>query len=339
MNTPKVSVIVPCYNREKYIEQCIGSLLSQSLNDIEIIFVNDGSTDNSRGIVANLAKNDERIQIIDQPNQGVATARNSGLKHASASYIMWCDSDDMFDPKMCEKMYSTIINETVDVAVCGMKLQYDGSKKQKEIEEYVKLKFSGKQQLGLDQILNTDVSLPTKIFKKSVIDKYNMSFPDGLHYEDAFFCDQYFAVAESIFYLNENLYTYVRHENSIMSRSLKKEAISQDYIKIIPKTYNFLKSNRLFDANADMFWQRFRQYYAFTFNNVDKVDRPIIRGWAIDFINNNREDFEKADPKIQKSLWLFVTKGKNHVPLKSRIYSIRLIRTIWTKIVRPMVKQ
>lgn len=331
MKKPAISVIIPSYNRERFVTNCIKSISKQSLKDIEIIIVDDGSTDNSLKIVKELQKQDPRISIIAQPNKGVATARNTGLRRASAPYIMWCDSDDFYDEKMCEHMLTTIKKEKVDIVACGMKLVYTDKSDQKDIEDYVKLKFDGKQKLDFDHILQTDVSLPTKIFKKSIIDKYHMTFPDGLHFEDAFFCDQYFSMANSIFYLNEKLYNYVRHEDSIMSKSFKKEPISLDYIKIIPKTFAFLKQHNAFDKNVDFFWHRFIQYYAFTYDNAAKNKRRYVQKWALGFIKDHKIDFDPASEHIKHDLLALIHRRET---LKSRLRKNTFVRYVWEKINR-----
>lgn len=335
MKSPEISVIIPCYNRERFIADCIKSISAQSFKDIEIILVDDGSTDSSLDIAKNIQKQDSRIIIITQSNQGVATARNTGLKNATAPYIMWCDSDDFYDENMCERMLATIKQESVDIVACGMKLVYVDNSNQKDIEDYVKLKFDGKQKLDFEHILQTDVSLPTKIFKKSLIDKYHMTFPDGLHFEDAFFCDQYFSMADTVYYLNEKLYNYVRHEDSIMSRSFKKEPISLDYIKIIPRTLAFLKEHGAFEKNIDFFWHRFIQYYAFTYDNAAKSKQGYVQKWALAFIKDHSVEFEPASEHIKHDLLALIYRRKTW---KSRLYSNALVRYTWEKL-KPLVRR
>ena len=336
MNKAQVSVIIPCYNREKYIEKCITSIQEQTLSELEIIFVNDGSTDNSLEIVKRLAEKDPRINIYSQSQSGVATARNTGLRNATAPYIMWCDSDDYFDKTMCEKMFNTIKEKEVDIVTCAMKLTYTDSSDQKDIADYVRLKFDGKQNLDFHHILLTDVSLPTKIFKKSLIDKYNMDFPDGLHFEDAYFCDQYFSMAKTIFYLQEELYHYVRHSESIMSKSFKKTPISLDYIKIIPKTMAFLKKYDSFDKNADFFWHRFIQYYSFTYNNTTRKNRKNVQNWGRDFIKTYEKDLSLASDNIQHDLKKLINNQKS---IKQTLYKNKVIRKIWESILKPIFRR
>ncbi len=116
----KVSVIVPVYNVEKYLEECIESLINQTLTDIEIICINDGSTDNSLKILEELQKKDNRIKIINQKNSGVSSARNNGIENATGEYIGFVDSDDWIDSDYYEKLYNTAKKYNSDIAAGDM---------------------------------------------------------------------------------------------------------------------------------------------------------------------------------------------------------------------------
>ena len=111
---PKVSVIVPVYNAEKYLRECVDSILGQTLSDIELILVDDGSTDSSPAICDRYAEQDARVQVIHKPNGRAASARNAGLRAASGDYVAFVDSDDWVSPKMYEKMLDT----GADVTLC-----------------------------------------------------------------------------------------------------------------------------------------------------------------------------------------------------------------------------
>lgn len=108
---PKISVIVPCYNVEQYLDQCLESLLNQTMKDIEMICVNDGSKDNTLKILQKYATKDERIVLLDQPNEGVSVARNNALEHVRGEYFMFVDSDDWLDLETCKTVYDVIIKE------------------------------------------------------------------------------------------------------------------------------------------------------------------------------------------------------------------------------------
>ena len=306
---PSISIIVPIWNTEKYLRRCLDSLVSQTKKDIEIVCVNDGSPDNSLDIIKEFAAKDSRIMLVDQKNQGVAVARNVGLKNATSKYIMWCDSDDEYTPDMCAKMFNAIEAQKVDLVVCAINVINDNvdSKLAGDIEDYVRLKFSGKQSVNWNLIVHTDVSLPSKIMKKSLIDKYGMHFPDGLHFEDAYFFDQYFTASKSAYYMDEKLYKYHRNNDSIMSRSFKKTNISLDYMQIIPRTYEYLKKNKLFDKYNDFFWHRFIQYYAFSYDNAPANKKLFVYNWGKNFIKEHKGDLSSTEKHIVTDLYNLVS--------------------------------
>lgn len=115
----KVSVIIPIYNSEKYLKMCIESILNQTIRDIEIIMVDDGSTDNSLEIIKNYQKKDDRIIVLQQQNKGAGSARNYGMDQASGEYYLFLDSDDFFEPDMLEKSYELASNNQLDIVVMG----------------------------------------------------------------------------------------------------------------------------------------------------------------------------------------------------------------------------
>ena len=318
---PSISIIVPVWNTEKYLHRCLSSLIHQTKQDIEIICVNDGSSDNSLEIINEFAAKDSRIKVVNQKNKGVATARNVGLKNASSKYIMWCDSDDEYLPDMCEKMFNAIEKQKVDMVVCAIKVINDKVDRNLvgDIEEYVRLKFSGKQSVNWNLIVHTDVSLPSKIMKKSLIDTYGMHFPAGLHFEDAYFFDQYFTASKSVYYMDEQLYNYHRNNESIMSRSFKKTNVSLDYIQIIPRTYTYLKKNNLLDTYSDFFWHRFIQYYAFSYDNAPVGKRLFVYNWGRAFIKDHEKDLVLTDKHIVADLYALVSPLRSGKMLSKKI--------------------
>ena len=124
--TPKVSVIVPVYNVEPYLKECLNSIIKQTLKEIEIICVDDGSTDNSLEIMKEYAKKDKRFTIITQKNLYAGVARNAGLSVAKGEYLSFLDSDDFFELTMLEKMYKKAIKEKADICVCNFDTFIDG---------------------------------------------------------------------------------------------------------------------------------------------------------------------------------------------------------------------
>ena len=148
----EVSVIIPVYNSKNYLNKCIESLINQTFNDIEFIFVNDGSTDNSLSILEQYSKKDSRIKIINQKNQGISQARNRGMKEAKGRYIGFIDSDDWVDLDFYQKLYSSIIETNADIAVSSIirigknyqkyRVKYDRTETFESLEDKIKV-FTG----------------------------------------------------------------------------------------------------------------------------------------------------------------------------------------------------
>ena len=122
--TAKVSIIVPVFNGEKTVGSCLERLLNQSLKEIEVICVDDGSTDCSLSKIEDCRKNDSRIKVVSQKNKGLSGARNTGLRNVKTPYVMFCDCDDIFAPDMCKRMTAAMDNSEVDVVACGTEVEY-----------------------------------------------------------------------------------------------------------------------------------------------------------------------------------------------------------------------
>ena len=129
MNKPKISVVVPVYNAERFLHKCVDSILSQSFSDLELILVDDGSPDNSGAICDDYARQDSRVKVIHQRNSGVSVARNRGIQEASGDYIGFVDSDDWIDSEMYAVLYQTAKKEHTDIVMCDSMTVYDDGRK------------------------------------------------------------------------------------------------------------------------------------------------------------------------------------------------------------------
>ncbi len=274
----KISIIIPIFNTEKWISRCLDSLIKQTLTDIEIICVNDGSTDNSLKILNEYAAIDNRIIVISQKNdKGPGKARNVAIKHASAPYIMFCDSDDWYEPNMCEIMYNTIKSEKVDVVSCHCKFEYENAATKKEEYRdkiYFNKDYNGKYKLTEKQFANTNVLLWEKIFRADIIKKYNIKFLHSNPHDDDSFWLEYAAVANSIYYIKDKLYHYFVRIGSIMSKNFKKQedpyckfAIADHILNFYAKYYKDMTDRLLVGV--------LKSYYVFALNelyNREKLD-------------------------------------------------------------------
>lgn len=234
---PVVSIIVPVYNAENYLCRCLDSLCSQTLKEIEIICVNDGSTDNSLDILNEYKNKDFRIKIITQKNQGPSAARNTGINNSMGTYIGFVDADDCALPEMYEKLSNCAITNACQVVACG-NLSYPTYDKAYP-------GFSTDKPMSFIESLKTD-STPTSnnsfsycwrfLYQKKHLEKNNIRFLPGIHIaEDAIFNMKALLSAEKIFSLHETLYVYSsRTPNSIMRTKYKpflEESLNKQYIE------------------------------------------------------------------------------------------------------------
>ena len=217
-NNPKISIIVPVYNAEKFIRECLDSLLRQSYENIEILCVNDGSKDSCPEILDSYAEKDNRVVVFHQENKGPAEARNLALRNASGEYLMFCDSDDTYEHNMCEEMYKAVAENNVDFAMCDANIiEFDNNHgRDRGTIDYHHLKYNGKVILTGWLKSRINVLLWNKIFKLSLIREKNINFPTGYECDDNAFIWQYLSCSNSFYGIQKKLYNYKLLSNSIM---------------------------------------------------------------------------------------------------------------------------
>ena len=210
VENPKISIIVPAYNAECHIRTGIYSLLNQTFKDIEILCINDGSTDNTLEILKKLQELDTRVKVFNQENKGPATARNVGLENACGEYIMFMDADDTYCPDMCEELLNVMENKNVDVVMCNTNVF--GA-------NYGDWPFCfGEGSFEIDCNIRQKINcwLWNKIYKAEIIKQNNIKFPDGHKSDDDYFTAVYFMLAKKLYCLDKKLINHFRQENSIM---------------------------------------------------------------------------------------------------------------------------
>lgn len=209
---PVVSIIIPVYNTEKYLRQCLNSVLNQSFSNWECIVVDDGSTDGSGMICDEYGQMDNRFHIVHKQNDGVSTARNRGLDLAIGIYISFIDGDDFIESDFLEKMLSAMISCKVDIVCCKAIYSYQNREDQNAHYSI----FSRKESI-------VEMLLPTsfhgwpwnKLYKAEIIDQYGIRFDETLKYcEDEVFVLQYLVHINTCCYLSNRLYHYVQNEMS-----------------------------------------------------------------------------------------------------------------------------
>lgn len=218
-----VSVIVPVYNVEKYLRQCLDSLVNQTLADIEIICINDGSTDGSLSILEEYASKDERIKVISQENQGQGVARNKGIELSSGEYIGFVDPDDWVEYGMFENLYKAAKVHNADLAEAMYSEYYEYSGMTKIRKSPVKLP----QDKTFDWKINKDylfkssiLAVWNKIYKRNFIDRHNIKFSNAKLAEDHMFTFKSKILAGKILFIDKPFYNYrVRRDSAVNSVS------------------------------------------------------------------------------------------------------------------------
>ncbi len=286
--SPLISIIIPVFNAEVYIEKCLNSLCAQTYANIEILCTDDCSTDNSVKIIQKLQENDPRIKLFHhEKNQGPATARNTGLDGASGEYIMFCDNDDTYEPNMCEKMLSAMLEYDADLVTCRANIE--NTYLDKPLADYVNSQPIGKYHLCDKMKCHINVLLWNKIYKKSLIDKYRIRFPDGVSGEDDAFCCTYSAVSEKYYGLEDKLYNYALRKSSFTFTIGRGKASEKrfDKIRIIEFIYNFMEKYNLLKKCKMTFSDRVNKemIYMFEWNKSFFARREIIKRYNA-FIEN-----------------------------------------------------
>ena len=239
MKQPLISVIVPIYNVEKYVNRCIQSIINQSYSNLEIILVDDGSVDNSGNLCDSWEKNDFRIKVIHKQNGGLSDARNAGIDISTGKYISFIDGDDEIDVDMILKLYNAITMGSCDISMCRME-KIEKTRRfitRNFVSENDLVLMTGEDALKYLLLDKIDCSACLKLYKKELFD--TLRFPYGKTNEDFAVMYKLFNVSEKITYISDILYHYYYRENSITSSEFSYKQFDKvdncyemiDYIK------------------------------------------------------------------------------------------------------------
>lgn len=238
-----ISIIIPIYNMEKYISKCLDSIIKIKRDDIEIVCINDGSTDNSEYICKSYQSVDNRIRLINKENGGVASARNIGLRVASGKYIAWCDPDDYLSDDWYDSI-KRLINKDLDVILFGANLI--GFSTNRFIRYKEKSGYIKKEDFIYDICNGRKIQsyLWSMVIKRELWD--NISFPPLMSlYEDLSTLHKVVERGHSFFYLDKKIYCYLKHDKNMTNNDKKnlEEIVKNDRLrmKIYKKRYNYLK--------------------------------------------------------------------------------------------------
>ncbi len=320
----KVSIILPVYNVERYLVQCMESLFAQTLSEIEIIAVNDGSTDHSLDILKQYQKQHPyQLRIFSIKNQGVSHARNYGLKKAIGEYIQFVDSDDFIEPDMCEKLYNKAKLDGNDIVICGRYNIFENKDSGELIQEVVET-----------QLINRNFSLSEhkyelahispfpwdKLFKRSLLE--GIFFPLGIRFEDLVFVYETVCKSESIGVVEEPLYNYRRTTEGGFLNSFSEQTL--DIITAFQYLFDYMKKNGFWDFYYEelefICSRHFLNRYGSFFKPENKgkltVKKKILNE-THNFLNNNLDQWNKnrylrysTTPEMRKKLKLYTHKKR-----------------------------
>ena len=251
MNTQdiKVSVIIPVYNTEKYLKQCLDSVCAQTLQEIEIICVDDGSTDSSPDILKDYASKDSRMRILKQKNQFAGAARNNGMKHAKGKYLMFWDADDFFEPDALQKMYNRMSEMDADVCICKANNYYTASDTLVHTDVLLNMKYVPDsdvfsfQTMGDDFFRFTSMAIWNKMVRREFLFKHEIEFPTLRNSEDVYFTAVELYLAERITVVDEYLVNYRKLDDSSLTFTTSQSAFS--IIEAWTSAYERLKNENI----------------------------------------------------------------------------------------------
>lgn len=302
----KVSIIVPVYNAEGYIEKCLNSLINQTLKEIEIIAVDDGSTDNTPKL---LMKYKDKIKIIHQKNQGVATARNRGLEYAKGEYIAFVDSDDWVDKNMIKKLYQKAKTKNFDCVMCNFSYVDDEKKWDGPVmpsNDIVDLNAKKNFLITMFPVIWN------KIYKREKIAKFK--FKDGVWAEDVEYLYRILTNIDNIGVINDKLYYYYQRPKS-ESRLYDKRIYS--YIYNFNGIIDFYKKNNLYEEyKLELEYCYVRYIYATFIKRATYFENKTYYKKAVDTaIKNVKETF----PKYRKNKYLYKSKKGIYLLLFNKV--------------------
>ena len=290
----KVSVVIPFYNVEDYLRECLDSIVNQTLEDIEIICVNDGSTDNSLKIAEEFANSDDRIKIFSQENKGASGSRNHGVKKSQGDYIYFMDSDDILELNALEDLYDFSLSNNLDILIFKI-IAFNDETGEKSTLKYYEMPFLkpfnekvfNYKDLG-ENALRLAVSPPGKLFKRDLI--HSIEFLEGYIFEDNLYFAEAMLKAERVSFLDKYYYNRRMRQNSVMSSKTIKFA---DCITIANKIIELFK-----DENVYEYFKKpiIEMKIATAYNRFSQVDSE----YKEEFFQRIKEDFSNFKPEFEE---------------------------------------
>lgn len=302
-NNPLISIIVPIYKVEKYLEKCVHTITSQTYKNLEIILVDDGSPDNCPVLCEALAKTDKRIKVIHKTNGGLSDARNVGFEHSSGDFIAFIDSDDFININYIETLYNNLIKTNADMSICNYQDVYEDQEidiTEKSNSEVLVFDSTNK----FEQLFGTHrvnfITAWGKLYKREIFDK--IKYPIHKIHEDEFVCHHILSLCNKVCFSDVKYYYYLQRQNSIMhqkkhaNKNLDAFEALYDRFLFFKDNYPKLALNSLYAYLSDITVN----YYKF-----DKSVRKELLDRFYKALEENKKELKQLSTKHKFKLFLF----------------------------------
>lgn len=297
----KVSVIIPVYNTELYLERCLNSILNQTFKDIELIIVNDNSNDNSSKIIETFINKNSNIKYIDnKENKGVSNCRNEAIKISSGKYILFVDSDDYLDKNMIETMYNEASNNDLDIVMCGYFVDYEDGNTQNRIINLDENRIYNGYEI-LSEILHHKNGVTghswNKLLKASVIKDNNIQYPEHMKiYEDVAFFSKLFPYCKRIKNIKKMFYHYIQRNNSSI-KTINESVVldTEEIVRLVNKNITELNlTNNVKDEYCAFIMRMFSvaSHKIYTYSNDSIIQKEYIKRLLNSDILNIKENYK-----------------------------------------------
>jgi glycosyltransferase EpsH len=263
---PAVSIIVPVYNAEKYLARCLNSLVNQTLSEIEILCVNDGSADGSPGILDEYAKKDSRVRVFHQKNQGPGAARNTALDNAAGKYVIFCDADDALENDACRECYTAMENNRVDMVMFNTNIievdrnAFNNKNSTGELILIVQPENAGIQNKKECIKIALLSNLWGYFFSRDLINRYHLRFTDHKAGEDGIFLQCYLMLIRNGYALENWLYNYYAYKGSLCDIAYSRHIWLSRFIhlpRLLWNTFKFAMKNKMPLRELNVFYWLF----------------------------------------------------------------------------------
>ncbi|NJP38784.1 glycosyltransferase family 2 protein [Alkalicoccus luteus] len=335
---PKITASVTCFNLQSKVTETIKSIINQTYTNLEILVVDDGSTDNSLVAIREIAATDPRIKVISQKNGGAAAARNTILEQATGEYIHFADGDDRLHPLMLEELIKLILKEEAEISICRLLRTREEEIPLSETQVNVKpvLNITGKE--AVDKLVTTNAygfGPCNKLFKMSLFD--NIRFPEGRSFEDAAILYRLYHAASKVVVTNAALYFYIQHATSLTNHLNSFSIRRLDVLINFKECYTFLVEERYSSSIINVFSSGHFLCIRWMLIDLEQHPDKDLKKIVIQQIRQHFIDFQKA--------FLF----NKQISLKEKFYLIsfmlmpqtvsRLLRSRNTKIYKKNLKE